>query len=118
MQIDNNNRKHNTKITHWHGDQKGVNSQSTLDNELIAWYRSLGSPRNLDHEIGLIRNILINHLKHPVLSDLHFLQYSRLLVRMSHTNRIAHRAACLNSGTPPEPTHRFFSHLYGDEPPE
>jgi hypothetical protein len=118
MQIDNNNRKHNTKITHWHGDQKGVYSQSTLDNESIAWYRSLGSPRNLDREIGFIRNILVNHLRHPVLSDRHFLQYSRLLVRMSQTNRMAHRAACLNSGTPPEPAHRFFSHLYGDELPE
>jgi len=37
---------------------------------------------------------------------------------MSHTNRMAHRAACLKPGTPPEPANRFFSHLYGDEPPD
>ena len=94
------------------------NSQSTVNSSLIARLRSSGLPVNLDPEIEIIRRILINHLRHPTLSDRHFLQYSRLLVRMSQTNRMAHRAACLQPGTPPEPPDRFFSHLYGDEPPD
>lgn len=94
------------------------NSPSTVNSSLISRFQSSGSPVNLDPEIAMIRSILINHLRHPALSDRHFLQYSRLLVRMSQTNRMAYRAACLKPGTPSEPLDRFFCHLYGDEPPD
>ncbi len=94
------------------------NSPSMSNSGLIYRFQSSGSPVNLDPEIDMIRSILINHLRHPALSDRHFLQYSRLLVRMSQTNRMAHRAACLKPGAPPEPPDRFFARLYGDEPPD
>ncbi len=92
-------------------------SRPAFNIELIARSQVAGSPMNLDPEIKYIRNILIDHLQHPVLTDRNFLRYARLLVRLSQTNRMIQRSACLKPDSPPEPIDRFFSRLYGDEPP-